>query len=226
MSLSLKQQYYDQGLSPKGTPINPKHFDYRWKNSVYYENQRKEKEKHLVDLKQNWTGKFKTCKTCNESFPLCDEFWVKNGKYYRTQCSENANGCHKGGGKGFKSSSSYKKTQKSHVLQSLLTKNKAEDAKKGRVSDLDMEWMIEQEKKGDALAKSLYGIDYLPFSYEDPGKGQSNPMGPSLDRIDSDLPHTKDNCQLVWRITHLGPKNTTPEWRNKVYNFLSEARNK
>ena len=36
MSLSLKQQYYDQGLSPKGNPINPKHFDYRWKNSVSF----------------------------------------------------------------------------------------------------------------------------------------------------------------------------------------------
>ena len=230
-----REKYRKAGLSPEGRKINPKHFKYRWKNSDHFKNKRETKEKELKDILKNWNGENKTCKSCKKSFPLTDEFWVKNGKKsngtqrYRTECGEKGNNCHgknSEGGAGFKSSAAYKKTQKDQVLQNLITKNKNEDVKKGMICDLDMEWMIEQEQKGSADAIVEYGIEYLPFSYENIGHNLSNPMGPSIDRIDSTIAHTKDNCQMIWRKNHLGWKNTPPEWREKTYEVLKESRSK
>ena len=230
MQNSIIEGYRKKKLSPTGKPINPKHFKDRWKRHDYRVKKEKLEEENLKILLENWNGEWRTCKVCGNSYPLTEEFWPKNVKHFRLECKKTpvTVGCHSlnGGGTGEKSQNSYKKTKMKTVLQNLMTSQIRSDKVKGWISDLDIEWMIEQEKKGDALAKELYGIDYLPFSYEDPGKGESNPMGPSLDRIDSTLPHTKDNCQLVWRITHLGPKNTTPEWRKKVYDFLKEKRKK
>tara|TARA_Y100000310_G_scaffold231118_1_gene233640 strand:- start:510 stop:1220 length:711 start_codon:yes stop_codon:yes gene_type:complete len=233
MSLVIREQYREAGLSPQGKKISPKHFKYRWETSDFYKNKREAKEKELKDTIENWNGKMKTCSTCKKSFPLIDEFWVKHNKrvdgtqHYYPHCGENANGCYPKtniGGKGFKSSRQYRKTQKEQVLKDLIWKLKKEDEKKGLVCDLDLEWALEQEKKGSVDAKRLYGVKYLSFSYEDVGHNLSNPMGPSLDRIDSTKAHTKDNTQMIWRLNHLGWKNTPPEWREKTYKVLEKAR--
>lgn len=72
--------------------------------------------------------------------------------------------------------------------KSILSGIRARSVKKGLAFDLDDEWLAKKIEHGIC---EVTGIQF------DMSVGKRVPFGPSVDRIDSDLGYTKDNCQVV-----------------------------
>ena len=75
-------------------------------------------------------------------------------------------------------------------VQAFLERTVKRANKKHIKFNLDIQWVLEKLNKGICEAT---GIEFKLI----PKNTTTNPYYPSIDRIDSSLGYTKDNCQLV-----------------------------
>jgi hypothetical protein len=94
----------------------------------------------------------------------------------------------------------------------LLTDARTRASKFALEFDLDTSWVEER------LSKGVCSVTQLPFVLIR-GATRKHPMAPSIDRIDSTLGYTKENCRLVVTIYNFA-KN---EWSDADVLMLAKA---
>lgn len=95
----------------------------------------------------------------------------------------------------------------------LLTWIRARAAKTGRDFDLDIEWI------GSRLEAGVCEVTGIPLELQLSKIGQIHPWGPSVDRKDSSLGYTKENCQIVCWAYNMAKS----DWDHEVVKRLAEA---
>ena len=95
----------------------------------------------------------------------------------------------------------------------LLTWVRARAARKGCEFDLDVEWI------GERLEAGCCEVTGLPLELQISKIGQIHPWGPSVDRIDSSLGYTKQNCQIVCWAYNMAKS----DWNHDVVQRLAQA---
>lgn len=77
----------------------------------------------------------------------------------------------------------------------LLHSCKARSISKKWQFELTLEWIKERLERG------ICDVTGLPFDFKKPANGNHfSPLSPSIDRIDSSKPYTKENCRVVCMI--------------------------
>lgn len=84
-----------------------------------------------------------------------------------------------------------KENYKRHRIYNVLGSSRRSAEKKGLEYDLTPEWFKER-------CKGVCEVTGIPFSHDPPReKNSKNPLGPSINRIDTEKGYTKDNCRVV-----------------------------
>ena len=158
------------------------------------------------DGMRNFCGKWGTVHEIDgEKFYGCDTYRDRL-KYISP---ENPTGIRRGG------ESDYEKRMQDQ--EKLLRRKVSECRTKDPNCDVPLEWAIEQAKKQDNLcARTKHKFDYTHFT-KDQG---TNIYAPSIDRINSQFPHTTWNCQLVCLGYNLLKRDSTDEIAQR---FIKEA---
>jgi len=101
--------------------------------------------------------------------------------------------------------------------QQLLRYAKRRALKNGLPMDLNLDWVYERVIKG----RCEYTV--CRFDFNKAEHSYSNPMTPSIDRIDSSKGYTKDNCQVVIWAYNLLKSDWGAEAAGKMAVIIAEA---
>lgn len=95
----------------------------------------------------------------------------------------------------------------------LLTWIRVRAAKSQREFDLTREWIAERLQSG------MCEVTGIPLELSKPPGSRFHPWAPSVDRIDSKLGYTQDNCRVVCWIYNMAKS----EWSDEVVMTFAKA---